>query len=126
MKTTTTAAASHCLRTPIHIHVNQILVDPVMSRGFHQEESGRPQIRVLVSHVCLPDWMPETCIETANHVVGIGCYQTFSHSTLVSLSQEHTTFVEINSRKKENCECVDGEHGPTDVEMSSLVSSFIQ
>lgn len=70
--------------------------------------------------------MPETYFETANLVIGVGCCQPFSHSTLVSLSQEHTTSVEINSRKKENCECVDGEHDPTDVGMSSLVSAYTQ
>lgn len=51
----------------------------------------------------------------SNHVVKVG-YCFSSDRALVPLSQEHTTSVEILYRKKENWECVGGEHDPTDVE----------
>lgn len=124
-KKTATAATSHCLGTGIHIHVSQILLDLILSIGFHQDASERSQIWFLVSNVCLPGWQFQYMFLASTHVERVGCCFS-SDSTLVPLSQEHTTSVEILYRKKENGECVDGEHDPTDVETSSLVFSFIQ
>lgn len=115
MKKPTTVTSSHCLATGIHIHVSQILLCLVLSIHLHWEECERPQIWILVSNVCLLDWQFQYMFPASNHVVKVG-YCFSSDRALVPLSQEHTTSVEILYRKKENWECVGGEHDPTDVE----------
>lgn len=106
MKKVTTAAASHCLGTSIHIHVNQVLVALTLCR-----HSGRIGRTTDDSSSIKSDWMLETYVGTATHEVRVGC------CFLVPLSQEHTTSVEMLSGKRENWECI-GSNYATQGEVS--------